>query len=314
MGFCGVASTIPSVNEAEWGPLFAGANINWFWNWDIQVAGDQYVPQGWYFVPNLWGTGSSPLNPGVTSHDGPGASSYEIVDLLLGWNEPDIVGMCVSQPEIATPADGWCKTAGSMGWWFPDLVTNPTLMMDDWYTQVDDSTNKGYRMSTPMVAVGTGSTWLKPFVDTACSEGRCPSLLSWHFYSMGCHDDDSYLDGFRQKMDDSLALMKEYSSIEGVLITEAGTLALEDDGSQPASTCSNDVLVSVMRKMFAIMRDSKYVLNGKSIVNHFSWFSQDGTGATYSLSLVDPETGSVRPLGQAYAEECSQMSSANVMV
>jgi hypothetical protein len=314
MGFCGVASSVPSVNEVEWGPIFANANINWFWNWDLQVTSDQYVPEGWKFVPNVWGPGGYPLNPGVVSHDGPGAASYEIVDILLGWNEPDIVGLCISQPEIKSPDDGWCHVAGSMGWWFPDLITNPTLKMADWYDQFDDSRNKGYSVATPMVAVGTGSTWLQPFVDASCSAGRCPQYLTWHFYSMGCHSEDSYLDGFVQKLDDSLALMQKYSSIQGVLITEAGTLALEDDGSQPAATCSDDVLTTVMQKMFAIMRRSKYYLNGKHIVSHFSWFSQDGTGATYNLALVDPDTGAMRPLGQTYAQECGQMMASSMVV
>lgn len=307
MGFCGVASTVPSVNEANWGPLFQSAGINWFWNWDIQAVSTDYVPQGWYFVPNLWGTGSWPMNPGQATHDGPGASQYTIADIVLGWNEPDIVGLCISQPEIQSPADGWCQTAGSMGWWFPDLITNPTLMMDDWYQQHDDSRNKGYRVASPMVAAGTGNSWLRPFVRASCQTGRCPQFISWHFYSMGCHNTDAALQGFVDRMEDTLALMQEFPTIEGALVTEAGTLAMEPDGSEPAASCPDDILVDIMRRMFEIMRRSKYFVNGKSIIRHFSWFSLDGVGATYSLSLVDSNTGDVRPLGYAYVQECAQM-------
>jgi hypothetical protein len=314
MGFCGVASGTPSVNEAEWGPIFANANINWFWNWETEVKSDQYVPAGWKFVPNLWGPGGYALKPGTARHRGPGASSYEIVDIVLGWNEPDMVGLCISEPEIATPDDGWCQVAGSMGWWFPEVVTDPTAKMADWYDQHDDSRSKGYSVATPQVAVDTGSGWLGPFVDASCSAGRCPQYISWHFYSMGCHSEDSYLEGFAQKLDDSLALMQKYSGIQGVLITEAGTLALELDGSQAAATCSDEVLTTVMQKMFTIMRRSKYYLNGKNIVSHFSWFSQDGTGATYNLSLVDPDSGAMRPLGKTYAQECGQMMSSSIVV
>lgn len=307
MGFCGVASTVPSVNEATWGPLFSSAGINWFWNWDIQATTTDYVPEGWYFVPNLWGSGSYGMNPGVAQHDGPGASSYTVADIMLGWNEPDIVGLCISQPEILTPDNGWCHTAGSMGWWFPDLITNPTSMMNEWYPQHDDSRNKGYRVTSPMVAAGTAESWLRPFVRASCAAGRCPQLLSWHFYSMGCHDDDAHMEGFVQRMEDTLFLMTEFPSIEGALITEAGTLALEADGSQPAPTCPDSVLVSVMQKMFEIMRRPKYFVNGQSIIRHFSWFSLDGTGATYSLSLVDNNSGAMRPLGYTYVEECGKM-------
>jgi len=314
MGFCGVAGGVPSVNEPEWGPLFADSHINWFWNWDVKVHKSQYVPKGWKFVPNLWGPDGQAVKPGRHPHSGPGAKSYEIVDMLLGWNEPDIVGMCISQPKILTPDDGWCASAGSMGWWFPDVIKSPTIKMHEWYSQFDDAAKKGYAMATPMVAEGTGSAWLRPFVAKSCHAGRCPKFLSWHFYSMGCHDEDKYLDGFIAKLDDSLTLMHEHQGIEGVLITEAGTLALEHDGSKAAETCSNHILVAVMRKMFAIMRRSKYFINGKHIVKHFSWFSEDGYGATYNLALVDPGTGALRPLGRTYAEECAKMEGKNIVV
>lgn len=307
MGFCGVASGTPNKNEETWGPLFNSASINWFWNWDIQARSTDYVPEGWYFVPNLWGTGSFTVGSGVTAHDGPGASTYIVKDIVLGWNEPDIVGLCIDQPEIMSPSDGWCPVAGSMGWWFPELVNNSVLLMDDWYQQHDDSRSKGYSVASPQVAAFTDERWLKPFVRASCNAGRCPQMLAWHFYSGGCHDDDSYLEEFSDRLDDTLALMQEFPSIDGTMITEAGTLALEFDGSEPAATCPDSVLVTVMHKMFAIMRQPKYYINGRHIVRHFSWFSQDGTGATYNLSLVDPSTGEMRPLGYAYVEECRAM-------
>jgi hypothetical protein len=64
----------------------------------------------------------------------------------------------------------------------------------------------------------------------------------------------------------------------------------------------------------SFMRRPKYYLNGKNIVSHFSWFSQDGTGATYNLSLVDPESGAMRPLGETYAQECGQMMASSIAV
>merc|ERR1719361_1861660 len=190
--------------------------------------------------------------------------------------------------------------AGSMGWWFPSLITNPTSKMSDWYKQFDDAREKGYSVTSPMIAAHVDETWLDPFVRASCAASRCPDYLSWHFYVSGCSDSDDKLQAFVDRMDNSLKLIKEFPTIQGVLITEVGLLRMNGG---PA-TCSDSVMVSAMRKLFGIMRRSHYRINGTSIVKHFSWFSKDGDGSTYKLALVDPSSGQLRPLGNAYVEEC----------
>jgi len=299
---------VPSQNEAEWGPRFKSGDINWFWNWDIAPKSEDFVPEGWYFLPSIWSKGDGPAPPNAAAHhSGPGASTYNLAPILLGWNEPDILGMCVSQPEITSPAQGWCHVAGSMGWWFPDEIHSPLAMIDDWYYQVDRAVATGYGVTSPMVAEQTGETWLKPFVRTACAAGRCPEYLSWHFYVMGCHDSEQYFEGFRQKLKDSVDIIQEHPTIKGVIITEAGILKLETTpGVQPAPTCPDSTKVAIMRKIFAIMKEPQFLIKGESVVKHFSWFSKDGDGATYMLALVDPKSGAMRPLGDAYVDECGK--------
>lgn len=99
-----------------------------------------------------------------------------------------------------------------------------------------------------------------------------------------------------------MKLIKEFPTIQGVLITEIGLLKM-DNG--PA-TCSDTTMVSAMRKLFGIMRRSDYQVDGTSIVKHISWFSKDGDGSTYNLALADPSSGQLRPLGNAYVQECGK--------
>merc|ERR1712217_40125 len=157
------------------------------------------------------------------------------------------------------------------------------------------------------VAEETGKTWLEPFVRASCSTGRCPQYLSWHFYVSGCYDSDDKLQDFGKKMDDSMKLIKELPSIKGILLTELGLLKLEGG---PA-TCPDSILVSVVKKLFAIMRRPEYAVQEQSIVKHIAWFSKDGDGSTYDLALVDPSSGHLRPVGSAYSEECSQWTGSS---
>merc|ERR1719203_223043 len=79
-------------------------------------------------------------------------------------------------------------------------------------------------------------------------------------------------------------------------------------GDGAPAVCPDDTMVSALRKVFGIMRRSEYLIDGMSIVKHISWFSKDGDGSTYNLALVDPNSGALRPLGEAYVQECGGTS------
>lgn len=379
--FCGVATATDEFMSDTAASDMLASGIDWFWNWAAKTT---YKPSGFKFLPMQWGYSVNGLPsgtdfpPGLKMDDyydyqsygrywdslgttyGPYQKAEADANLMQGWNEPDMPGMCmVNKGPNAPDKDGnlcshnpgetwpitWCNfddsdhdkacpndlggsaatydpqswqwnrywcccEASGTGWWAPDLIwvwKNETKgqyagkpnrfagqVLASWDAYAYQARQGGYLLGSPAVANEVG-TWLKWLVSNRCPGEYCPDYLIFHNYDTGCVDTPG--PGLEQKIQDAVALIKAYPTIKGMLITELGLLT----GSSGSAGGACDKTPTYLANLFTLFKKYREYIAG------ISWFSENGSGGTYDISLFDSGSHDLNELGQTYAQQCKTM-------
>lgn len=378
--FCGVATAKDNFMSDTAASAMVASGIDWFWNW---AASTKYKPSGFKFLPMQWGYNIDGLSdgtafpPGLPMENyydyknygrywqslgndyGPYQKTENDANVMQGWNEPDMPGMCmVNKGPNAPDKDGtlcshnpgeswpitWCNfddpnptqacpstlgdsasnyepqswqwsrywcccEASGTGWWAPDLIwvwKNETSgeyagrpnrfageVLWSWDAYALAARQGGFLLGSPGMANEVG-TWLKWLVANRCPGDSCPDYLIFHSYDTGCVDTPG--PGLEKKIQDAVALIKANPSIKGMLITELGLLT----GSSGSSGGACEKTPTYLANLFTLFKKYRKYIAG------ISWFSENGSGGTYDISLFD-SSQNLNKLGEVYVEQCKAM-------
>lgn len=198
-----------------------------------------------------------------------------------------------------------CCSASGSGWWTPELInvwrTETTgkpdrfkpQLLDAWKAYASEVRASGYLLGSPSVA-NRISDWLEPFAQALCPGESCPDYLVFHHYDTGCKATPGPV--LEKKIQDAIKIIQTHPSIKGMMITELGLLTA--NGKDSHDKCPH--LTAYMENIFALFQKYKKYIAG------VSWFSVDGTGAVYDLSLFDID-GNINDQGQTYMRLCKSM-------
>jgi hypothetical protein len=128
----------------------------------------------------------------------------------------------------------------------------------------------------------------------------CPTHSAFHFYSTGCPDGSSSIEGFKDKVQTAKRLNSHFN-LAGTVVNELGSL---DPAGQP---CAPERISGMMNDLFEYLQTEE----AQGVVSQMVWFNQDKTGGTFDLRLVDDDTQMLTPLGKQYKQSCLKWASSN---
>merc|ERR1719510_2567997 len=180
------------------------------WNLVPDRAAGQHLTKDFVFIPEMWGQGVIDVNAlqpaGEAnfkfSRDGEDRSPATMSTLLMGSNEPDIIGSCMGDSfgDCLEPSCCWGPgvVATGVGFWpFAGCEKEqplPTMWEDDlcidsvmghWQQTAAAARYRGYKyLSTPLVAFNI--SYIEKFIQQACVkchsiECGCPVYVGFHF-------------------------------------------------------------------------------------------------------------------------------------
>jgi len=363
---CGLLGSIPGIDEngiasPETQRLIDGIKgssslnkVN-YWNWNLVPDwGDgQRLTSEFLFMPEMWGQGVVDVNglrPAGEENfkmdrEGTARSPATMADILMGSNEPDIIGSCMgaSFGDCLDPSCCWGPgvVATGVGFWpfagcaadqpLPTMWEDPLCIdsvMGHWQQTAAAARYRGYKyLSTPLVAFNI--SYVEKFIEQACARCTsiacgCPQYVGFHFYAYDCQPEalGGYA-GFQARLNEVAALMDKYPFIKGAIVNEVGMLncqstldnpiCVPDSGRYPASQQPNNacpLTEELPRGMASFVEDLfDMVINTKT---------QDGREVVKAFSwfMLDKVGGTynqqifngdqLNDVGQAYIESCQR--------
>lgn len=249
-----------------------------YWNWNFvpDINKGQYLTKDFIFLPEMWGQGAAdPIalrEAGETNfkiwRDADVTSPATMGTLLMGSNEPDIVGSCMGSA-FGQCLDGSCcwqygNVATGVGFWdfdgcpggqpLPNMWENELCVdavMGKWQQTAAAARYRGYKyLTTPLVAWNIA--YAEKFIEAACKECHtiecgCPQYIGFHFYGYDCQPIKlgGYA-GFSARLNEVKQVMEKYPFVKGAIVNEVGMLncqssehnpiCVPDGGDYPASS------------------------------------------------------------------------------
>lgn len=365
--FCGVATGGTSFLTADNAASLKEGGIDWMWNWGMSPNNGTF-PAGWKFVPSTWGVSleGSPTNVTLggfgtyTKHWGSAGSHYiapppgeEMSKLVMGWNEPDQVGICQGlkaswcPPLYYTQNDDndpvsfdpksknygayyCCTDASSCAWWSPELslagqdIAGNAPLEQGWLASWASfaKTQRGApqaMLSTPMIAraqTPAGEAWLRWFVKGACGDkvGHITDPSGTSVpQSVTCPE---YIN--LHHYDEGC--VSKYSDMLVRKVNLASELVEKYNLSGILFTELGLLNPKSTGKAVVCPLLPEYLksvvgfLRSSKHVKGIAWFAEKGTGGTYDLSLQNETTKVLTEAGVAYKASCSEAQGIQLLV
>lgn len=365
--FCGIATSNTSFLTAENAESLKESGIDWMWNWGMGPNSGAF-PLGWKFVPSTWGVSleGSPTNVTLggygtyTKHWGSVGSHYtapkageQMSKLVMGWNEPDMVGMCQGlqgswcPPLYYTQNDDHdvvkfdprsknyanytcCKTASSCAWWSPELslagqdIPGNAPLEQGWlaswasFAKTQRAAPRAV-LSTPMIARaqgGGGEAWLRWFLKGACGDkaGHITDPSGASVPQTVTCPEYINLHHYDE------GCVATYSDVLVQKVTLASELVEKYNLSGILFTetgllnPASTGSAAVCPLLPEYLKSVVGFLRSSKHVRGVAWFAEKGSGGTYDLSLQNETTKALTEAGLAYKASCGAAQGISLLV